>query len=107
MNYRTGDTGPAYTARIPLKDNDGELTGAYANLTRATVNFQMRKADDKRYQVNQPATVIGAPTDGRVQYSWAANDLSIPGEFEVQFEVTFEDQTIITTETETITVARQ
>ena len=107
MNFRTGDTGPAFTARIPLKDNDGVATGAYANLTRATVNFQMRKSDDKRYQVNQPATIVGDPTAGRVQYSWAANDLSISGEFEVQFEVTFEDHTIITTETETITVERQ
>jgi len=107
MNYRTGDTGPAYTARIPLKDNAGELTGSYANLTGATVNFQMRKADDKRYQVNQPATIVGDPTAGRVQYSWATNDLGIAGEYLVQFEVTFQDLTVITTETETITVERQ
>jgi len=107
MNYRTGDTGPAFTARIPIMNNEGVATGAYANLTGASVNFQMRKSDDKRYQVNQPATIVGPPTDGRVQYSWAANDLSIAGEFEVQFEVTFQDLTVITTETETNTVERQ
>ena len=107
MRYVTGDTGPAYTARIPLKDNAGELTGSYADLTGASVNFQMRKGDDKRYQVNQPATIVGAATDGRASYSWAANDLGIAGEYEVQFEVTFSDGTIQTTETETITVERQ
>jgi len=107
MRYVTGDTGPAYTARIPLKDNDGELTGSYADLTGATVNFQMRKPDDKKYQVNQPATVVGDPAAGRVSYAWAANDLGIAGTYEVQFEVTFADTSIQTTETETITVERQ
>lgn len=107
MTFKTGDTGPAFTARIPLKDHEGVATGAYANLTGASVNFQMRKPDDRRYQVNQPAVIVGPPTDGRVQYSWAANDLSIPGDFEVQFEVTFADLTVQTTERETITVERQ
>lgn len=107
MRYVTGDTGPAYTARIPLLDNDGEATGSYADLTGATVNFQMRKPNAKKYQVNQPAVIVGAPTDGRVSYSWAANDLGYPGEYDVQFEVTFNDSTIQTTVVETITVERQ
>jgi len=107
MRYVTGDTGPAYTARIPLLDNDAVATGSYADLTDATVNFQMRKPDDKKYQVNQPATIVGAATDGRVSYSWAVNDLGIAGTYEVQFEVTWNDGTIQTTEAETITVERQ
>ena len=107
MRYVTGDTGPAYVARVPLLDNDGEETGFYADLTDATVNFQMRKPDDKKYQVNQPATIVGDPTDGRVRYSWATNDLGVKGEYLVQFEVTWNDGTIQTTKTETITVERQ
>ena len=105
--YTTGDTGPDYQARIPLLDNDREPTGSYADLTGASVNFQMRKADDKKYQVNQPGTIVGAATDGRVKYSWQTNDLGIAGEYEVQFEVTFAGGEIQTTEKETVTVKRQ
>lgn len=107
MRYVTGDTGPAYTARIPLLDNDSVATGSYANLTTATVNFQMRKLDDKKYQVNQPAQIVGDATNGRVTYVWQTNDLGLAGEYEVQFEVTWNDGTIQTTDTETITVERQ
>jgi hypothetical protein len=107
QTWKTGDTGPAYTARIPLLDQGGSRVG-YADLSGIIgVNFQMRKSDDRRYQVNRPAAVVGDPTDGRVSYSWAANDLSIAGEYEVQFEVTFGDGTIITTARDTITVERQ
>ena len=107
MRYVTGDTGPAHQARIPLLDNDGNETGSYADLTDASVKFQMRKADDKEYTVDAVASIVGTPTDGRVKYSWAANDLSMPGEYLVQYEVTFPDTTIQTTTTETITVERQ
>jgi hypothetical protein len=107
MVFKTGDTGPAFTARIPLKDADGNLTGSYADLTDASVFFQMRKSNDRTYQVNASATIVGDPTDGRVQYSWATNDLGLAGEFECQFEITFADATIQTTDKETIQVQRQ
>jgi len=107
MQWTSGDTGPPYQARIPLLDADDEPTGSYVDLTGASVNFQMRRADDKNYRVNQPASVVGDPTEGRVRYDWSTNDLAVPGEYEVQWEITLADTTIQTTKKETITVLRQ
>ena len=107
MDWTTGDTGPPISARIPLLDNEGEETGSYVDLTSATVNFQMRKGDARNYRINQPAVVVGTPTDGNVRYDWRTNDLGQPGEYEVQWEVTLADLTIQTTKKVTITVLRQ
>jgi len=107
MAWVSGDTGPAISARIPLLDNADEETGSYVDLTGATVKFQMRRPDDKNYRINQAATVVGDPTNGNVSYSWSANDLAVPGDYEVQWEVTLADTTIQTTKKVTITVLRQ
>lgn len=103
----TGDTKPDISARLPLLDVDGEETGSYANLSGgATVRFQMRRPDDRRFTVNAVASITDAP-NGRVSYSWAANDLAVAGTYQVQWEVTWPDTSKQTSAIAEITVRRQ
>lgn len=99
-----GDTGPSLLATL----HDQTDTTVPLDLTFAEqVKFQMRKSDDKRYTVNALATIVNAAT-GRVRYAWGPNDLAVPGDYEVQFEVTFVDGMVQTTATPSlITVRRQ
>jgi len=106
LTFVQGDTAPDITAIIHEEDNTAaiiDLSAAYVS----GVRFQMRRADDKRYQVNGAANVIDGPT-GRVSYSWGANDLSVPGTYVVQWEVTYLGGRVQTTSPEvTVTVRRQ
>lgn len=87
-----GDTGPDIAATIHLEglDDPVDLSNVLG------VRFQMRKPDDRRFTVNSPATIVNAPL-GQVKYSWQPNDLATPGDYEVQWEVTFADGKVITT----------
>ena len=84
------------------------LTNAPMDLTDvASVRFQMREANDRRYTINAAALVTDA-ANGKVRYSWAADDLSRPGNFQAQWELHFTDTTIQTTDPpNTITIRRQ
>ena len=101
LEFVQGDTAPAITATIALKSDLSPV-----DLSGASVRFQMRKPDDRRFTVNAAATVTDAP-GGAVRYAWAVNDLTVPGEYVVQWEVTYADLRIQTTGQETITVRRQ
>jgi hypothetical protein len=98
-----GDTGPDLTAIL----HDEDDATSPIDLTGAAVRFQMRKENDKRFTVNQPATVLSAAA-GEVSYSWAVNDLAVPGDYQVQWEIVFPDGKIQTQAVpSTITVRRQ
>lgn len=89
-----GDTAPDIAAVIHVKgDNTTPI-----DLTGATVRFQMRKPDDRQFTVDAPATIVDEGT-GEVLYQWAANDLAVPGDYDVQWEVTFADLRVQTTAT--------
>lgn len=95
-----GDTEPSITATL-------KRSGAAESLVGATVKFQMRKEDDKRYTVNAAASIVDAAL-GQVKYVWGASDLNVPGEYLVQWEVTFVSGRVETTDPpNTITVRRQ
>lgn len=98
-----GDTKPDLIAT--LKDS---VSGDPIDLSAVDgVKFQMRETTDRRYTVNATADVTDGP-NGVVTYSWAADDLSRPGTYQAQFEITFSDQTVQTTDpVNTITVRRQ
>ena len=103
LTFVQGDTAPDINGIIHDEDDPDLIT----DLTGATVRFQMRRTDDKRYQVNAPATVV-TPGAGVVSYSWGPNDLSVPGTFIVQWEVTYPGGRVQTTSPEVaITVRRQ
>jgi len=104
LTFVQGDTAPNITAFLHEEDDPSSVL----DLSQAQgVSFQMRKQDDHRYTVNAAATILDAPA-GRVSYSWGANDLSMPGTYVVQWEVTYLGGRIQTTSPEvTITVRRQ
>ena len=98
-----GDTAPDLVAVIH-EENDANTP---INLDGATVAFQMRKADDRRYTVNAVVELDDA-INGVVRYEWGPNDLAVPGDYQGQFEVTFLDEKIQTTRVPfTIEVRRQ
>lgn len=101
LTFVQGDTAPAILAQI-LKDSDDTPI----DLTGATVRIQMRKADDRRFTVNAVATLV-TPDEGRVSYDWSTNDLATPGDYLVQWEITYSGGRIQTTAADTITVRRQ
>ena len=99
-----GDTLPILRGAIHKQGDSSSPT----DLTHATgVKFQMRKTEDIRYTVDAAAVVVNA-AQGLVTYSWAAGDLSAPGDYQTQWEVTFSDGKVQTTATPVvITVRRQ
>lgn len=103
LTFVQGDTAPDINAIIHEEDDPT----AVVDLTDAVVRFQMRRLDDRRYQVNSVATVTDALA-GTVAYSWGANDLSVSGTFYVQWEVTYPGGRVQTTSPEVaISVRRQ
>ena len=104
LTFVQGDTAPDITAVIHEEDDPTSIIDLS---TVEGVRFQMRRQDDHRYTVNAAGSVLDGPT-GRVSYSWGANDLSVPGTYVVQFEITYAGGRIQTTSPEvTITVRRQ
>lgn len=99
-----GDTSPDINAALHAEGGSTPV-----NLTGVTeVRFQMRKPDDRRFTVDNIASVVGSPTLGTVRYSWGPNDLAIPGEYDVQWRVTYADARKQTTATpQRITVRRR
>jgi len=103
LTFVQGDTAPDINGIIHEEDSPDDIV----DLTDCSVRFQMRKPDDHRYRVNAAATVVDAAA-GRVRYSWGANDLSDPGTYVVQWEVTYLGGRVQTTSPEvTVTVRRQ
>lgn len=92
LTFVQGDTAPAITAVI----HDEGDSSSPVDLSGASVRFQMRFPGGKAYKVNAAASIVDAET-GQVSYSWGANDLSQPGTYEAQWEVTFADETVQTT----------
>jgi hypothetical protein len=81
---KENDTSPAL--RAVLKDSDG----VSVDLTGASVRFHMRNANGGILVVNKPATIVTAAS-GIVDYNWDAEDTTVVGQFEIEFEVTFPD----------------
>ena len=90
-----GDTAPSIVAQLhdvldPTKPLD---------LSQATsVRFQMRKPDDRLFQVDAEASITNE-SQGLVLYSWSATDLGVDGEYDAQWEVHWNDGKIQTVET--------
>lgn len=98
-----GDTAPSINSTIHARGNPS----AVVDLTGCEVHFQMRKADDRRFTVNNVADIVDEEA-GAVRYDWGPNDLSVPGEYIIQWQVTYPDAKVQTTaDPEVITVRRQ
>ena len=92
LTFVQGDTAPDLTSQIHEEDDPT----VPVDLTDAAVKFQMRKADDRRFTVNAAASITDA-INGYVSYSWGPNDLATPGEYVIQWEVTYSGGRIQTT----------
>jgi hypothetical protein len=104
LTFVQGDTAPDITSIIHEEDNPAAIIDLS---TAVGVRFQMRRPDDHRYTVNAAGSVIDGP-NGKVSYSWGANDLSVPGTYVVQWEITYLGGRIQTTSPEVmVTVRRQ
>lgn len=93
LRFVTGNTKPYLNGTIFLEEDPSTPV----NLTGCTVRIQMRKADDRRFTVNQEVTTVTDALNGQVQYQWGENDLNTPGIYQVQFEVTYPDDSTQTT----------
>ena len=103
LNFVQGDTAPDITSIIHEEDDLSSII----DLTSCSVRFQMKQPADKRYHVNAAATILDAGA-GSVSYSWGPNDLSVPGTYNVQWEITYPGGRIQTTSPEVqVTVRRQ
>ena len=88
-----GNTRPIINATLHLKGSVDPV-----NLTNCSVKIQMRRADDKFYAINGACSIVSAVA-GTVSYSLGVNDLNTPGDYIVQFEVTYPDNRVQTTST--------
>jgi hypothetical protein len=103
LTFVQGDTAPDLNATLHL-EGDPETP---IDLSHATVRFQMRQANDRRFTVDAVADIVSGPA-GTVKYVWAPNDLAQPGDYDAQWEVTFQDETVQTTaQTQVLRVRRQ
>ena len=76
---KTYDTRPLL--QVPLTDGEGNSV----DLDGASVVFNM----DNR--ISRAAAVVVAASTGLVTYNWTADDTSLPGVFDAEFEVTHAD----------------
>jgi len=83
FDIKQHDTLPNLVAN--LKNNDGTVI----NLSNTNVYFKMRSINNGGLVVNTEANVT-TPLLGTVQYAWAANDTSVAGTFNGEFEINFE-----------------
>jgi predicted secreted Zn-dependent protease len=98
-----GDTGPAITGTIHKRGDTADLE----DLTNASVNFQMRRARDRKMMVDAVATIVD-PASGTVSYTLEENDTAIPGDYVYQWQVTYVDGKKQTTfEAKELTIRRR
>jgi hypothetical protein len=98
-----GDTRPPVVGTLRVTS-----TQALLDLTTASgVKFQMRQDNDRHYTVDADADIVSAAS-GAVSYDWEEGDLNVPGEYIAQWEITWSDDTVQTTDPpNTILVRRQ
>lgn len=81
---KKGDTEPAFERTLE------DVDGTEVNLSGASVVFLMRKRGETATVVDAAADIDADPSSGLVSYAWAAGDTDTPGDYDAEFEVTFD-----------------
>lgn len=81
---KKGDTEPAFFREL------SDVDDSVVNLTGATARFLMRKRGESASVIDAEADIGADPTLGIVSYSWAEGDTDEPGDYDAEFEVTFD-----------------
>jgi len=88
LTWHVGNRKPSITEQLTYANGD------IVDLTTSTVRFKMRKVGvTTPLKVDQPATIVGAPTNGNVRYDWAAIDVDTEAFYLCWWEVTTSGQT--------------
>ena len=80
--WKQGDTAPAIAEQL------FSGTGGVVDLTSASVKFMMWGPGDAAVKVNAAATITDAPT-GKVAYTPTSANTDTPGDYLVEWQVTF------------------
>ena len=64
--------------------------GRPINLTSTTVLFHMRDTADDSVKISGAAVTVLSATRGEVRYTWTSNDTDTAGNYEGEFQVTFD-----------------
>lgn len=99
----SGDTAPLITATL----HDFADPTDILDLTDSTVRFQMRRSRDRRLMIDRAADIVTAAS-GTVSYSLRANDTAIPGDYIIEWQVTYPDGSKQTTaDVKEVTIRRR
>jgi hypothetical protein len=77
-------------SKITARGTISKTAGGYEDLSGTTVLFQMRRRSDRRLMINRPAE-IESTASGAVSYLLEANDIAIPGNYVIQWQVVYPD----------------
>ncbi len=88
FTIKKGDTGPPLIRTLYGQD------GAVQDLTMATVAFNMKRGSVVVID-HAACTIVGAETEGTVQYDWTVADTATKGVYKAEFEATLGDGTIV------------
>lgn len=78
--------------QVTLHNGDGSV----ADLTDATIVFQMQQIGSPAFKVDSAAIIVGPPANGQVSYSWLAPDVDTVGMYAAKWIVTFTDAPVRT-----------
>lgn len=90
FKIKKGDTAPAFG--VQLFDSNRRPI----QLAGATVVFRMRLRDGLPASVVEGAATIDSATRGEVSYHWQVGDTDVVGEYYWEWEITFNDGTVMT-----------
>lgn len=80
--HKRGDT--VHDLTVVLSDDDGPI-----DLTSASSIVLVLTHRKTRTRETFAMSVVGAATDGRVEKTWAANEPSVEGDFDAEYQITF------------------
>ena len=81
LTWYVGNRSPSISEQITVN-------GTPFDLSSSTVRFKMRAVGSSTLKVDQPATIVGAATNGNVRYDWAAIDVDTAANYLIWWEVT-------------------